>query len=103
LARNAQRFPSAKLYADFRKLLDEEKNLDAVMCATPDHLHAVVSIAAMKAGKHVHCQKPLTHSVYEARMMGQVAREMGVATQMGNQGQASEQARLLCETIWSGA
>lgn len=103
LARNAQRFPSAKLYADFRKLLDEEKSLDAVMCATPDHLHAVVSIAAMKAGKHVHCQKPLTHSVYEARMMGQVAREMGVATQMGNQGQASEQARLLCETIWSGA
>ena len=73
------------------------------MCATPDHLHAVVSIAAMKAGKHVHCQKPLTHSVYEARMMGQVARETGVATQMGNQGQASEQARLLCETIWSGA
>lgn len=103
LARNVQRFPSAKLYTDFRKLLDEEKSLDAVMCATPDHLHAVVSIAAMKAGKHVHCQKPLTHSVYEARMMGQVARETGVATQMGNQGQASEQARLLCETIWSGA
>lgn len=103
LARNAKDFPKAKLYADFRKMLETQKDIDAVVVATPDHNHAVVSILAMKMGKHVHCQKPLTHSVYEARLMGKVARETKVATQMGNQGQASESARLIAETIWSGA
>ena len=103
LARNAKTFPKAKLYSDFRKMLDEQKEIDGVVVATPDHNHAIVSITAMKMGKHVHCQKPLTHSVYEARRMAQVAREMKVATQMGNQGQASESARLIAETIWSGA
>ncbi len=101
--RNAKRFPKAKQYSDFRKMLETQKEIDAVICATPDHNHAVVSIMAMKMGKHVHCQKPLTHSVYEARMMGQVAKETGVATQMGNQGQASEGARLIYEYIQSGA
>jgi len=103
LQKNAQHFPKAKLYTDYRKLLEAEKGVDAVMVATPDHTHAVISVLAMKMGKHVHCQKPLTHSVYEARMMAKVAKEMKVATQMGNQGQASEKARLICETIWSGA
>ncbi len=73
------------------------------MVATPDHIHAVVTMMALKMGKHVHCQKPLTHSVYEARMIGKAAKEAKVATQMGNHGQASEEARLICETIWSGA
>jgi predicted dehydrogenase len=103
LDRNARDFPKAKRHVDFRKMLESQKDIDAVMVATPDHAHAVVSITAMKLGKHVHCQKPLTHSVYEARMMAKVAREAKVATQMGNQGQASENARLICETIWSGA
>jgi predicted dehydrogenase len=103
LDRNAKQFPKAKLHTDFRKMLETQKDIDAVMVATPDHQHAVVSIMAMKLGKHVHCQKPLTHSVREARLMGQVAKEMKVATQMGNQGQAGEAARLIAETIWSGA
>ncbi len=103
LDRLAKQYPKAQLHTDFRKMLQTQKEIDAVMCATPDHTHAVVSIMAMRMGKHVHCQKPLTHSVYEARMLGRVAKETGVATQMGNQGQASEAARLICETIWSGA
>jgi predicted dehydrogenase len=103
VARNAQRFPKAKQHSDFRKMLETQREIDAVVCATPDHNHAVVSMMAMKMGKHVHCQKPLTHSVYEARMMGEVAKATKVATQMGNQGQASESARLICEYIQSGA
>jgi len=103
LERNAKQFPQAKLHTDFRKMLETQKDIDAVMIATPDHNHAVVSMMALKMGKHVHCQKPLTHSVYEARMIGKAAEEAKVATQMGNQGQASEQARLISEFIWSGA
>src|SRR5437867_5602150 len=103
LARNAKDFPKAKLYADFRKMLETQKDIDAVVVATPDHNHAVVSIMAMKMGKHVHCQKPLTHSVFESRLMGNVARESKVATQMGNQGQAGQSARLIAETIGAGA
>lgn len=103
LDRNAPKYPKAKLFKDYRRMFDEQKDIDAVMVATPDHNHAIVSLTAMKLGKHVHCQKPLTHSVHEARLMGQVAKEKKVATQMGNQGQAGEEARLICETIWSGA
>jgi predicted dehydrogenase len=103
LAGCARQFPKAKLHTDFRKMLETQKDIDAVVTAPPDHLHAVISIMAMKMGKHVHCQKPLTHSVYEARQMAKVAKEMKVATQMGNQGQASEAARLLAELIWAGA
>jgi predicted dehydrogenase len=99
-----RRYPKAKKYRDFRKMLDEEeKNIDAVIVATPDHVHAVASMAAIKRGKHVYCEKPLTHSVYEARMVAQAARQHKVATQMGNQGQASEETRLMCEYIWDGA
>ncbi len=99
-----KRYPDAKQYKDFREMLDkEDKNIDGVVVGTPDHLHAPVSIAAMKRGKHVYCEKPLTHTVREARMMAEVAREHKLATQMGNQGQAGEEVRLLCETIWDGA
>jgi predicted dehydrogenase len=101
--RNAPRYPKAKRYADFRKMLETQRDIDAVMVATPDHNHAVVTMTAIKMGKHVFCQKPLTHSVYEARMIGQAARQAKVATQMGNQGQASEEARLICEYIQCGA
>lgn len=98
------RYPNAKKYKDFREMLDkEDKNIDGVVVGTPDHLHAIVSMAAIKRGKHVYCEKPLTHTVREAKLLADAAREAGVATQMGNQGQASEQTRLLCETIWDGA
>ncbi|MHC4628487.1 MAG: Gfo/Idh/MocA family protein, partial [Planctomycetota bacterium] len=99
-----RRHPNARKYKDFRRMLDkEDKNIDAVMVAAPDHIHAVASVAAIKRGKHVYCEKPLTHSVYEAREVARAAREAGVATQMGNQGQASEGTRLMCEYIWAGA
>ncbi len=99
-----RRYPDARRYHDFRKMLDEEdKNIDAVIVATPDHVHAVASLAAIKRGKHVYCEKPLTHSVYEARKLAEAAREHKVATQMGNQGQASEERRFMSEYIWDGA
>jgi predicted dehydrogenase len=99
-----KRYPNAKQYKDFREMLDkEDKNIDGVVVGTPDHMHAIVSMAAMKRGKHVYCEKPLTHTVREARLMAETAREQKVATQMGNQGQANEDVRLLCETIWDGA
>jgi len=99
-----RRYPDVVKYRDFREMLDkEDKNIDAVTVATPDHIHAVASMAAIKRGKHVYCEKPLTHSVYEARMVAEAAREHKVATQMGNAGQASEETRLMCEYIWDGA
>jgi predicted dehydrogenase len=99
-----RRYPKASQYRDFRKMLDkEDKNIDAVVVATPDHIHAPASMAAIKRGKHVYCEKPLTHSVYEARKVAEAAREHKVATQMGNQGQASERTRLMSEYIWDGA
>jgi predicted dehydrogenase len=90
-------------YEDYRELLAREKEVDAIICATPDHAHACVSIPAMRAGKHVYCEKPLTHSVWEARQVAMVARETGVATQMGNQGHSGEGIRATCEWIWDGA
>lgn len=95
-------FPKAKQFTDYRKMLDEVKEIDAVVVATPDHHHAFASIAALKLGKHVYCEKPLTHSVWEARQVAKAAREAKVATQMGNQGQASDDTRRLCELVWSG-
>ena len=98
------RYPKASQYRDFRRMLDkEDKNIDAVVVATPDHMHAPASMAAIKRGKHVYCEKPLTHSVYEARKLTEAARKYKVATQMGNQGQATERARLISEFIWDGA
>jgi predicted dehydrogenase len=90
-------------YVDFRHLLDREKAVDAVLCATPDHLHAHVSVLAMRAGKHVYCEKPLTHNIWEARCVAHVARETGVATQMGNQGHSTDTIRETYELIRDGA
>jgi predicted dehydrogenase len=90
-------------YSDFRELLEKQKDLDAVVVCTTDNLHAAVSAAAMKKRKHVFCQKPLTHTIYEARRVAEIARETGVATQIAVPNQASEATRLLCEWIWDGA
>jgi predicted dehydrogenase len=98
-----KKFPKAKTYTDFRKMLDEEKNINAVIVATPDHVHAVATITAIELGKHVFCEKPLTHSVFETRKVRDSARQAGIATQMGNQGHAGEGIRLICEWIWEGA
>jgi predicted dehydrogenase len=90
-------------YSDFRELLEKQKDVDAVVVCTTDNLHAAVSAAAMRKRKHVFCQKPLTHTIYEARRMAEIARETGVATQVAVANQASEDTRLLCEWIWGGA
>lgn len=96
-------YPQAKYYQDFRKMLDEEKEIDAVMIATPDHTHAVIAMYAMQRGKHVFCQKPLTRTIFEARKLAQTAKEMNIVTQMGNQGHAGEGARLIKEWLQDGA
>jgi predicted dehydrogenase len=90
-------------YTDFRELLEKEKGVDGVIVCTPDHWHTEVSITAIKLGKHVYCQKPLTHSIYEARQIAEAARASKVATQVAVGNQASEATRLLCEWIWAGA
>lgn len=95
--------PKATKYRDFRQMIDREaKNIDAVTVGTPDHVHAVAALAAIRAGKHVYCQKPLTHTILECRTLTQAARQAGVATQMGNQGHATEGARLTNEWIQAG-
>ncbi|GAB6119777.1 Gfo/Idh/MocA family protein [Dysgonomonas termitidis] len=97
------RFPDAKKYWDFRKMYDEMgKSIDAVIVATADHTHAIVSADAMTMGKHVYCQKPLTHTVYESRLLTNLAKKHKVATQMGNQGSSAEGVNLVCEWIWNG-
>ena len=95
-------YKGCRTYVDYRKLLDNE-DVDAVMVATPDHDHAVVAMAAIKRGKHIYCEKPLAYCVYEARQVTEAAKEAGVATQLGNQGQASQEARLIQEYILDGA
>ena len=97
------KYSGCAAFVDFRELLEKQKDLDAVIIGTPDHSHAVISIAAMRKGKHVYCQKPLTHSVEEARRIAEVARETKVATQLAVGNQASEATRQLCEWIWAGA
>lgn len=97
-------YPDAKKYKDYRKMFDEMgQSIDAVIVATPDHTHAIITTAAMRMGKHVYVQKPLTHSVYESRVLRQLANETKVATQMGNQGNSGEGIRETCELIWDGA
>jgi predicted dehydrogenase len=98
-----KKYPNAKRHKDFREMLQKEEGIDAVVVGTPDHNHAVVSAAAMKHGKHVYCEKPLTRTVHEARVVAKVAREAKVATQMGNQGMAFEGNRLINEWLWDGA
>ncbi|MDQ3845193.1 MAG: Gfo/Idh/MocA family oxidoreductase, partial [Bacteroidota bacterium] len=89
-----QRWPNAPYYKDYRELLDkEQKNIDAVIVTTPDHMHAPMALAAMQLGKHVYCEKPLTHDIYEARMLTQAAQKYKVVTQMGNQGSSGNDTR----------
>jgi predicted dehydrogenase len=96
-------YNKAKRYDDFRKMLDQQKDIDAVLIATPDHIHAIAAKAAMEAGKHVYCEKPLTWSVHEARVLREVARKNPkLVTQMGNQGHSSHEARLINEWIQAG-
>ncbi|MHC4740270.1 MAG: Gfo/Idh/MocA family protein [Planctomycetota bacterium] len=95
--------PNAKKYRDFRKMLEKQKDIDAVIVATPDHTHATIAMEAMRMGKHVYVQKPLTRTVYEARMLTEAAHKYKVVTQMGNQGHSGEGVRLICEWIWDGA
>jgi predicted dehydrogenase len=99
----AKRFPRAALYTDFRVMLEKQKDIEAVVVSTPDHTHAIASITAMRLGKHVYCEKPLTHSVWEARQMRLTAAKMKVATQMGNQGTSQDGLRTAAEIIRAGA
>ena len=96
-------FPNARRYKDFRVMLEKEaKNIDAVTVGTPDHIHAVAAMAALRAGKHVYCQKPLTHTLFECRELTKAARSAGLATSMGNQGHATQGARLTNEWLQAG-
>ena len=96
-------FPKAKRYCDWRKMFDElGKSIDGVMVATADHSHAIVAATALTMDKHVYCQKPLTHSVYESRLLTKLAAKHKVATQMGNQGNSGDGVRQVCEWIWNG-
>src|SRR5690606_16979352 len=85
LGRAAQRYPQARQYEDWRQLLDEGDDVHAVLVSTPDFMHAPIGLAAIQFGKHVYCEKPLTHTVFEARQMQAAAKQHGVVTQMGNQ------------------
>jgi len=98
----AKEFPLAKKFNDFRKLLDE-KDVEAVVVSTPDHVHAPASLAALRSGRHVYCEKPLTHTVEEARLVAEAAEKAGVATQMGTQIHAEDNYRRVVELIESGA
>lgn len=103
LDRAAKRFPDARTYADFRELLSHAKDLDAVVVSTPDHCHAPASVMAMKQGLHVYCEKPLTHSVYEARAMATAAEEKNLVTHMGTPSRGREATVRTAEVIRSGA
>lgn len=96
-------YEKAAKYQDFRVMLDKHPEIDAVTISTPDHTHAVAAMNAMQRGKHVFVQKPLTHSIKEARILAETAKKMNLVTQMGNQGHAGEGGRLICEWIWQGA
>jgi predicted dehydrogenase len=96
-------YEKAAKYRDFRRMLEKEKGIDALTVTVPDHNHAVIAMTAIKLGKHVYVQKPLTHTIKEARLLAKAAKEANVVTQMGNQGHSKEGARLICEWIWDGA
>ena len=95
-------YPQAKRYKDFRRMLEKEKSIEAVVVAIPDHTHAVAAMMAMQMGRHVYVQKPLAHTIYEARTLTEAARKYKVVTQMGNQGHSGDGVRLMCEWIWDG-
>jgi predicted dehydrogenase len=102
LAPVAAKFPSAKTYRDFRRLVDQ-KDIDAIVVATPDHTHAVASIAALKSGRHLYCEKPLTRTVSETRIVTETARRMKRVTQIGTQIHAGGNYRRVVELIRGGA
>jgi hypothetical protein len=102
-ARGFAQYPNAKKYKDYRKMFETEgKSLDAVMVATPDHMHTPIALLAMQHGKHVYCEKPLTRTVWEARLLHGASAKYKVATQMGNQGFSHEGTRTAAEILWSG-
>jgi predicted dehydrogenase len=96
-------FPNAERFKDYRVMLEQRKDIEAVMVATPDHMHAPITLAALRAGKHVYVEKPMAHTIEEARMMTKVAKETGLVTQMGNNGHAGEGLRQTRERIQAGA
>ncbi|HLQ46351.1 MAG TPA: Gfo/Idh/MocA family oxidoreductase, partial [Planctomycetaceae bacterium] len=104
LGRAAEKFPAAKRFFDYRKLLDDadSNTFDAIIVSTPDHMHAPIALPAMQLGKHVHCQKPLTHTVHEARQMRLAAKNGHLVTQMGNQIQSHENYRTAVKLVHDG-
>lgn len=102
LGQAAEKYPQAKCYTDWRKLFENHNDFDAVIVSTPDHMHAPISLPAMQLGKHVQCQKPLTHTVYEARQMRIAAKKYNVVTQMGNQIQSHEAYRTAVKLVHDG-
>src|SRR5688500_2683787 len=103
LGKAAERHPKARTHADFRRMLEEQKDIDAVVISTADHTHAPAAMMAMRMGKHVYCEKPLSHSIHEARALAEAAAKYKVMTQMGNQGHATDGRRVTVELIRSGA
>src|SRR5690606_74055 len=101
-AKTVEKFPKAKLYADFREMLDKEKDIDALTISTPDHVHGPAAKYAMERGKHVYVQKPMTHNISEARMLTELARSEKVVTQMGNQGASNPVLKMVQGWVDSG-
>ena len=101
-ANTAKTYPKAERFNDYRVMLEKAKDIDAVMIATPDHMHAPIAIAALRAGKHVYVEKPMAHTIEEARAMTRIARETGLVTQMGNHGHARDSLRQTREWIQAG-
>ena len=97
-----KQYPKAKRYKDYRKMFDQQNDIDAVVISTPDHTHAVIAMEAMRRGKHVYCEKPLAHTIYESRMLAEAAKKYNVQTQMGNQGHSWEEIRLVKEWVEDG-
>ncbi|KKL84228.1 hypothetical protein LCGC14_1966820, partial [marine sediment metagenome] len=95
-------YPKAKKYKDYRIMLEKQKNIDAVVIATPDHTHALIAAPAMELGKHTYLQKPLTHSIWESRYLTKLAEKTGVVTQMGNEGHSSDTVYEVAEVVQSG-
>ena len=102
-AHTFKKYPKAEVFKDYRVMLEKRKDIDAVMIATPDHMHAPITLAALRAGKHVYVEKPMAHTIEEARVMTRVAKETGLVTQMGNNGHGGEGLRLTREWIQAGA
>ena len=98
-----ERYPRAARYKDFRQMLDKSgQEIDAVVIGPPDHNHSICALACMQLGKHVYVEKPLTKTVWEARLLARAAEKYRVATQMGNQGYSHDATRVAAEILWSG-